>query len=281
MTGIMNVSRNLAICSAFVATTVLAAADAAVDTIAFDNVHIRVTDPQKAAAWYTTYLGATMTPAPHRVSFGRTLIIFAKSDNIEPSRSIDHLGISYANVDARIKDIIAGGAKVLASPVNHPGLFRAAFIEDPFGVKIEVLEDPQLLGFHHVHLQVPNPGATLSWYQQMFGGQRGKLKGLLDGLLYPSVPRGVAGHSEDARSRGGIWLLADEGPKLPPTATRVLYTFSFLVGDVKQAAARLKNQNVTIIREPFFMKMDGSDTGVVFTQDPDGVQVDLFQRAMQ
>jgi predicted enzyme related to lactoylglutathione lyase len=215
------------------------------------------------------------------VSFGRTLIIFAKSDNIQPSTSIDHLGISYADVDVRMKAAVSGGAKLVTSAVSRPGLFQAGFIEDPFGVKIELLQDRELLGFHHVHLQVPNPDETLTWYQGVFGGQRGKLKGRVDGLLYPPVPAGVAGHSRDAQSRGGIWLLADEGPRLPPTTTRVLYTFSFLVRDVKQAAAELKDANVTVIREPFFMDTDGSQTGVVFAQDPNGVQVDLFQRQMQ
>src|SRR5262249_5439045 len=78
----------LAGCFVLVATFV--AADPAVKTIGFDDLHIRVPDPAKAGAWYVEHLGATPTQSPHRVSFGRTLIIFTKDDNAGPSTVIDH-----------------------------------------------------------------------------------------------------------------------------------------------------------------------------------------------
>lgn len=261
--------------------TIAPANDAAVKTTAFDDVHIRVPDTAKAGEWYVKYLGATATQSPHRVSFGRTLIIFSKGENIKPSTVIDHIGLSYANLDAKMAELTAGGAKVVTPVADRPGLFKLGFIEDPFGVKIEVVQDPELLGFHHVHLRVPNPEATLKWYEEVFGGQRGKLKGRIDGLLYPAIPQGVAGLGPSAKSHGGIWLLAAKGDKLEPTDDRVIYNLAFLVEDINQTATGLRSKNVTITREPRVTKVEGLDTGVAFARDPDGVQIELLQRQKQ
>jgi catechol 2,3-dioxygenase-like lactoylglutathione lyase family enzyme len=57
-----------------------------------------------------------------------------------------------------------------------PGLFKLAFVQDPFGIKLELVEDAELLGFHHIHLRVPDPEAALAWYVQMFGGERWRLR---------------------------------------------------------------------------------------------------------
>jgi catechol 2,3-dioxygenase-like lactoylglutathione lyase family enzyme len=80
-----------------------------------------------------------------------------------------------------MKDVEAGGAKIPTPVRDNPGLFALGFIEDPWGT-IEVVQDTEALGFHHVHLRVPDPAATLTWYQETFGGERAKLKGRIEGL---------------------------------------------------------------------------------------------------
>ena len=40
-----------------------------------------------------------------------------------------------------------------------------------------MVEDPETLGFHHIHLNSIDPDATLKWYQTMFGGKPASLKG--------------------------------------------------------------------------------------------------------
>ena len=167
--------------------------------VSWDNVHINVMDPAKAAEWYTKYLGATPVGVPGQatqVQFGKVLVVFLKGQ--EPQKSadslIDHIGLSDADITQQVKNVQDGGAKVLTAPRDIPGVFRFGFVEDPFGIKIELVEDPGLQGFHHVHLRVPDPATTLRWYEDMFGGDRAKLKGRIEGLRY-----------------GGVWLLADKG----------------------------------------------------------------------
>ena len=257
------------------------AGDSAVRAVAFDDLHIRVPDPAKAGEWYVKNLGATPTQSANRVSFGRTLIIFTKAENAGPSTVIDHFGLSVRDVDAKMKELTAAGAKVLTPVKDTPGLFKLGFIEDPFRIKIEVVEDPDLLGFHHVHLRVPDPEATLRWYQEIFGGERGKLKGRIDGLRYGTIPEGIAGLGKTAKSAGAVWLLAARAEKLEPTADKVIYNLAFLVEDINQTAMGLKSKGAKITREPRTTKVEGLDTGVAFAEDPNGVQIELLQRPKQ
>src|SRR5436190_1642940 len=110
----MRFTASLAVCFVLVGSLAASAADSAVRTIGFDDLHIRVPDPAKAGAWYVQHLGATPTQSPHRVSFGaKTLIIFTKDDNPGPSTVIDHFGLSFRDAEAKMKEISDAGGKVL------------------------------------------------------------------------------------------------------------------------------------------------------------------------
>jgi catechol 2,3-dioxygenase-like lactoylglutathione lyase family enzyme len=158
-----------------------------------------------------------------------------------------------------VKELEAGGAKIVSMPRNSPGVFRFAYIEDPWGVKIELVEDPELLGFHHVHLTVRDPEATLNWYQQMFGGERAKLKGVVDGLRFNDV-----------------WLFAaGSGSEMTvPSADRAIMSFGLQVPKIAEATAELKRRGVKFPVEPRQL----GDLWYAFAEDPNGVRVELLQR---
>ena len=46
---------------------------------------------------------------------------------------IDHLGFWFADIDTKMKNFEAAGAKVVAPVRDVPGLFKLGFIEDPLG----------------------------------------------------------------------------------------------------------------------------------------------------
>ena len=230
-----------------------------VRSLDFHNVHIRVADPAKAGEWYVKYLGATAGRAPQLVYFGKTLIEFIKTDTLQPSAGsvIDHIGLSYADLESKMKDFEAGGAKVLTPVRDVQGLFKLGFIEDLWGTKIEVVQDAAALGFHHVHLRVSDPAATLKWYEDMFGGERGKLKGQVDGLRY-----------------GQVWLLAaGSGAERPaPSAGRAIYNIAWLVPNVDDAVAALRNKAVKVTVEPRSI----STVRYAFVEDPNGILIELI-----
>jgi catechol 2,3-dioxygenase-like lactoylglutathione lyase family enzyme len=229
----------------------------AVRATGFHNVHLRVTDPVAAADWYIKYLGATKAPAPFSVAFGRTLIALVRTDKPQPSEGsvIDHIGLSYADLRSRMRNFEAGGAKIVTPVSEAPGLFAYGYIEDPWGVKIEVMQDTELLGFHHVHLRVADPAAALQWFNGMLGGQAGKLRDRVDGVRY-----------------GDVWVFAarSEAP-LSPSAVRAVMSLAVEVANVDESAAALKERGARLVSGP-------AQAGAVryaFFDDPNGVRVEL------
>jgi len=241
----------------------IAAAEPAVKVVGYDNVHIRATDPARAADWYVKVLGATPSPtgAP-QVTFGPVLIAIVKTAQTQPSVSsvIDHIGLSFPNIETKIKEFEARGAKVLNPPRDAPGIFKYAYIEDPWGVKIELVEDPDLSGFHQVHLRVRDPEATLKWYQENFGGERTKLRDRVDGVRY---------------SR--IWLFAAPAGNdtVAGSAERAIQNIALRVSDVDAAVSALKAKGVKVISEPRSL----NTVRYAFVEDPNGVRVELIQRS--
>jgi catechol 2,3-dioxygenase-like lactoylglutathione lyase family enzyme len=241
------------------AAYIASASDAAVSALGYDNIHIRVADPEKAVEWYVKHLGAT-TPTAGQIYFGKALIAVVKTKSPLPSTGsvIDHFGLSYVDIDAKVKETEAAGAKVISAPKDAPGIFRYAYIEDPWGVKIELVQDTEMLGFHHVHLSVPDPAATLAWYRDNFGGEPAKLRGKLDGLRY-----------------GGIWLFAAKSKDQPAgSADRAIMSFGLRVSNIQEAAATLQSRGIEF---PILPRQLGT-LWYAFAEDPNGVRVELLQR---
>ena len=179
--------------------------------------------------------------------FGKTLIEFVKTEQLQPSTGsvIDHIGLSFADLDRKMKELEGSGAKVLTAPRDVAGLFKLGFIEDLWGTKIEVVQDSELLGFHHVHLRVPDPAA--------------KLKGRIEGLRY-----------------GTVWLLAaSSGNETPaPSLDRAVYNIAYLVPNVDDAVTALKSKGVKTRVEPRSI----GTVRYAFVQDPNGVEIELIHQ---
>jgi predicted enzyme related to lactoylglutathione lyase len=258
----MNHRTALSLCFVLLAATAYAA-DPASRATEYDNIHIRVLDPAKAADWYIKALGATPSKAPvegvAQVTFGSTVITITKGDTVQPSMGtlIDHFGLSYKDLDAAVKTAESAGAKVTSAPKMSPGIFRYAYIEDPWGIRIEMVEDTERLGFHHVHLRVKDPEATLNWYAQQFGGEKAKLRGKLDGVRFT-----------------GVWLFAmSSGNDTPPAPTGIqLVALRF--SDVDAALKGLNANGIKTVAEPRELPA----LRYAFVQDPNGIRVELVKR---
>ena len=100
--------------------------------------------------------------------------------------------------------------------------------------RIELVEHSGYLGFHHVHLSSPEPAETLTWYQNVFGGDRTRLLDRLDAVLY-----------------GNVWLLASEARE-PVAATegRAIDHLGFSFPNLDTAAANMKRKGVEFTMEP-------------------------------
>jgi catechol 2,3-dioxygenase-like lactoylglutathione lyase family enzyme len=234
------------------------------ETLIFDQVHLGVPDPAAAAAWYVERLGARPGDNVDRVWFGDIRVIFLK--NAAPGRSdgtaIDHFALSVPSIQAQLRSLEGSGARVLTPAFDHAGLHPSAFIEDPWGSKIELVEDAERAGFHHVQLQVPDPSAARQWYVDRFGGTPGKFKGRVDGLQY-----------------GGVWVFLGEHAAAPPSKGHAIDHVGWRMPDLLAKADELRGMGVTFTTEPV-PGPPGPFSPVLmsFTEDPWGVKIELLQR---
>src|SRR5215813_8171487 len=151
---------------------------AAGQTLAYDHIHLNVPDPAVASSWYEkNFGGRRLAEGPDRLMFGSTRFLFIKKADAKPSAgsALDHLGFSFADLDAKMKEFEAAGVKVVTPVRDVAGLFKLGFVEDPWGTRIEVVQDPERLGLHHVHLRGPDPAAVLAFYKEKLAGENGKL----------------------------------------------------------------------------------------------------------
>jgi catechol 2,3-dioxygenase-like lactoylglutathione lyase family enzyme len=229
-----------------------------------DHIHLNVPDQAKAVEWYQkNFGGTTLTEAPDRLMLGDTRLIFLKNDKGQPSSgsAIDHIGFSFTDLDAKVKELEAAGVKVVTPVRDAPGIFKFGFVEDPWGTRIEVVQDPEKLGLHHVHLRAPDPAATLGWYKQKFGGETGKLKDRLDGLKYT-----------------GVWLLVTRGDAVPSEGHAIDH-IGWRTTNLAEKALQLKAQDVKFTTEPRPLKLaSGTMVNFAYLEGPSGAKIELVQR---
>ena len=229
-----------------------------------DHLHLAAPDQPKAVEWYQKHFGGeAMTEGTDRLMLGQTRLVFQKSATPQPSAGsvLDHIGFSVADLDATLKQFADGGVKITTPARDVAGLFKIAFVEDPWGTRIEVVQDPQKLGLHHVHVRGPDPAATLAWYRDQFGGTIGKLKGQIDGIQY-----------------GDVWLLAARGDAVP-SAGHSIDHIGFRPANLDDTIARLKTKNVKVTSEPRALTLpSGTSMHIAFIEGIDGVRIELVQR---
>jgi catechol 2,3-dioxygenase-like lactoylglutathione lyase family enzyme len=229
-----------------------------------DHIHLNVPDQARAVEWYQKYFGgAPMTEAPDRLMFGDTRLIFLKNDKGQPSSgsALDHLGFSFADLDAKMKELEAAGVKVVTPVRDVAGLFKLGFVEDPWGTRIEVVQDTEKLGLHHVHLRGADPAAILAFYKEKFAGDAAKLKDRLDGLKL-----------------SGVWLLVQRGDAVPSEGHAIDH-IGFRTTDLAARTTELKAQSVTFTTEPRPLKLaSGTVVNFAYLEGPAGAKVELVQR---
>lgn len=233
------------------------------EALILDHVHFGVPDQDRTAAveWYIKYLGGQAGPPGEpkfdRVLFGSTRFVFMKTDKPRPSTgsAIDHVAISVADLDVKVKELQAAGIKVVTPVHQEPSLFRCAFIEDPWGARIEVLQDSARLGLHHIHLISSDPTATLNWYLDMIGGERTRLKG------------------QDAVKYGNVLLLVQKGSPLRGEGY-VIDHLGFGTTNLDAKVANVKAHGVKFLTPPTHNR----DVHFADVVGPESLRIRLAQR---
>ena len=227
-------------------------------TMPYDHIHLAVPDPDKAYEWYLKNLDGQPGENPGRVMFepysGKrplpVLVIFQRSGDAKPSEGsvIDSIAFSVPDVAAKQKALEGAGAKAVA-----PGV-----VTDPWGTKIELVNDVPGRGFHHVTLHVENPDETIRWFASTFGGQRTKSGG------------------RDALRYGRTYLIVTKGTATAPSQGRSIDHLGFAPLNMNAETAAMKTQGVKFTSEPAAMPNQfGHRTAYV--EAPGGIRIELVE----
>jgi catechol 2,3-dioxygenase-like lactoylglutathione lyase family enzyme len=235
-------------------------------TMPFDHVHIAVPDPNQAAGWYAAHLGGTFGITPDRVTYGETIVAFLRPNgNVQPrgASSVVAIGISFPDLQSKVEELKQIGAVILEPPREVPGWYQTALIRDPWGTRIELVEDSRLPGFHHVRVSVPDPEETPQWLRKMFGGERGKLRNRVDGVRYGSVWVPVQSGSPNDEERSSSGGAIDHLGWRPE--------------NVDTKVVELRGKGATIVSEP---RAYGA-LRFAFVEAPPGLRIELTQQPVQ
>ena len=231
----------------------------------YHHVHLTATNAQEAADWYMEHMGCEDFGRAGACQVGDVQIIFFERDVQGGSvgSGVDHIGFSFRDLGTRMTGWKAAGLNVLEDVREIEGLFKLAFIEDPWGTKIEVVEDLEDLGFHHIHLRSQNPEETLAWYHNIFGGETDRMKGRINGVRY-----------------GRVWLLASRHTKgsLEPTQGRAIDHLGWGFADLDAAAVEIRSKGIEFQMDPRpYTNPLGQDMKISFVVGPDDVRIEVVQ----
>lgn len=228
----------------------------------YHHMHLTAPDPVEGAEWYAEHFDGNLL-RPDLCKIGDILFIFFKKEEGFPGSvgsGVDHIGFSVEDIGAAMKAFEESGVKILSGVRELPGL-KIAFIEDPWGTKIEIVQDPDLLGFHHIHLHSTDVDATVAWYREAFGGEPFEtFKGLpIKGVDYGNVLVMVQRTSEERA----------------PTKGRSIDHLGFSTPDLDAAADALKAKGVKFSLDP----VPYGKLRISFIEGPDGVRIEYVQPA--
>lgn len=245
-------------------------ASAQTQTFPYDHVHLNVPDIPAAASWYEKYFGAKrLSEGPNRLMFGSSRFIFMQKADAKPSAgsAVDHIGFSVPDLDAKMKEFEAAGVKIVNPVRDVPGLFKLAFIEDPWGTRIEVVQDPDLLGLHHIHMRSPYPDDVFSWMLAKFGGEHTKLKGRIEAIKYSSP-----GFSD-------LWVLVQRGDAEPTEGHAIDHMGFRSMGPLAKTIGELKTKNVIVTTEPTALTFpNGPGVNYSYVVGPAGARIEIVER---
>jgi catechol 2,3-dioxygenase-like lactoylglutathione lyase family enzyme len=267
----MRLPATLALCIA-VGAMIADPAAAQTRTLPYDHIHLNVPDPSAASAWYEKNIpGARrITEAADRLMYGSTRLMFLPNKKpVGPSAgsAVDHLGFSVKDLDATLNAMEAAGVKITSPARDLPGIFKIAFIEDPWGTRIELVQDAELLGLHHIHMRGPDVEEVFKWLLGNFGGQRARMKDKLDGVRYSA-----AGFST-------VWILVQKGEATPTQGKAIDHIGWRSETGLTDTINGLREKGVTVTSEPRPLKLPaGPPINFAYVAGPNGARIELVER---
>lgn len=172
------------------------------DVCRFDHVALNASDAADAAGWYARHFGGVLIDGAAtegdrgltaaRFPAGAGTVEFRWRDAEEPGPSsgtgLDHSGWSVDRLDELHAALLADGATEFLGPRHFgPAQLYISFVTDPWGARIELLEDANHPGFHHVHVLGPDCEADRAWLLERAPGRAETFQDLLLAVNYGTM----------------------------------------------------------------------------------------------
>jgi catechol 2,3-dioxygenase-like lactoylglutathione lyase family enzyme len=260
----------LTACAAFVVAASMLGAQTKT-TLPFDHIHLN--EPAaEASQWWEKNIpgGRRHTEAPNRIMYGAVRLMFLtpRSSGGSDGSVIEHIGFSVADLDATMKALAAIGTKVIEPVKDTPGLYKTALIEDPWGTRVQLVQDRELVGLHHVQLRSPDPGAASQWLLDTFGGERAKIHGQIDAVKYAGVPGFTA-----------VYIVAAKGTSAPSQGRAIDHIGWRSLDTIAGTKAMLEGKKVQLTSQPSPLNLpNGPSINFFYVAGPDGTRIELVER---
>ena len=236
----------------------------------FTHVHMRVPDTAESAAWHTEFFGRSTRaggPGPNIVYDNGHIGTMPNEGLAPPSQGgvIDHFGIAVPDVAAAVELAREMGATIKTEPREGVTAPVIAFIEDPWGVRMELLEDPEYLGINHIHMMSTDPDAMRDWFLQVFGGEyvEARGKGVFHTILYSDV-----------------WVHVSsprQGIDNAPSRGRAIDHMGFRVPSLDEFRTTLEQSGY----EPYLERPNPPGSDLMFFIGPSGIHFEVAEYGQQ
>jgi len=240
-------------------------------TLPFDHIHVN--EPAvEASQWWEKNIpgGRRIAEAPNRIMYGAVRLMFLtpRSSGGSDGSVIEHLGFSVPDLDATMRALAAIETKVVEPVKNVPGLYKTALIESPWGTRIQLVQDPELVGLHHVQLRTPDPDAAYKWLLDKFGGERTKMKGQIDSVKYAGVPGFTT-----------VYVVAAKGASVPSQGRAIDHIGWRSTATIVETKAMLEGKSVELTSQPRPLELpNGPSINFFYVAGPDGARIEIVER---
>ena len=237
----------------------------------FDHIHLN--EPAaEASQWWEKNIpgGRRITEAPNRIMYGAVRLMFLspRQSGGSDGSVIEHLGFSVADLDATMRGLAAIGTKVIEPMKDAPGLYKTALIESPWGTRIQLVQDRDLLGLHHVQLRSPDTEGMYAWLLDKFGGERTKIKGQIDSVKYAGLPGFTT-----------VYIVAAKGTSVPSIGRAIDHIGWRSIGTIAETKAMLEGKKVELTSQPSPLNLpNGPSINFFYVAGPDGTRIELVER---
>jgi catechol 2,3-dioxygenase-like lactoylglutathione lyase family enzyme len=225
----------------------------------WDHVHILADDTKAAAEWYAKHFDGKVTKSGpfDAVLFGDDLVKFKpKGGDIKGSdgSSIYHIAFSVDDVPAKRKELAESEIKVSSRVFEMGKGTLYALVEDPWGTRIRIINDKSVSGFHHVHLESPDPEKAITWYAKTFGGEVTTFLGMA---------------SLHAIKYGDMWLLINKTESVEPSTGHTIDHTGWNMTDFDELVERLKKEGIEFAVGP--------TSTMAYIIGPDGAKIEIVR----